>query len=314
MNMTTNFSTNFKLGDLKLMAPQRKEPAAEPEPAPVEGAETTGVDAVDTKAEYDKAYAEAVKKLETYIRENAPKKVDSPSQAFSVTQDFTVNGQKYFITAKPTYYKGTDGAYYLYDPRLKECSRNDGRDMIIDYSVKQVDQNCFYENSHNEGDVNVDNFGDNPAYWEKRYTKDVPLNDGSGKYKLVDAFRYDYKILNSHLPSDIIERFFEQDPEFPEGYKLKENCKKIELVGNDNPPKYKITYTDENGKEREMTISICCSTEGNGIGAYVTRDVDVEEEKAKREGMSNRLRVFLALHDLRRFNIPADSLVSHKYM
>ena len=283
MNMMTNFSTNFKLGDLKLMAPQRKEP--ESEPVPVEGAETTGVDAVDTKAEYDKAYAEAVKKLEAYIRENAPKKVDSPSQAFSVTQDFTVNGQKYFITAKPTYYKGTDGAYYLYDPRNKG-SIEDCCKVKIDYSVKQVGENCELASSRNEGDVNIDNFGDDPSYWEKEVGSEVVDLDNGDKLRRP-VFRYDYSILNKHLPSDIIEQFFEQDPEYPNGYKLKDNCKKIELV-DDN--KYRITYADENGKERQMTFTICCSTKGNGIGADVTRDVDVEEDNKQREERDKRLK------------------------
>ena len=281
MDMMTNFTTNFRTGDLKLSLPPKPEILDETELTPTDEVKTGESSEVDSNAAYEKAYAEAVEKLETYIRENAPRKVDSPQEAFSVTQDFTVNGQKYYITAKPTYYKAPNGAYYLHDPR-NAGSIDEAAKIKIDYSVEAVPENFIRNYVRLQGDVNIDNYGDNPSYWQKAVGNQI-VGSENGEKASVPVFRYDYEMLNSHLPSDIIEQFFEQDPEFPEGYRLKDNCKKIELYGNYEPPQYRIIYTDENGKEKEMIFANWASTEGNGIAAHIISDVGVEEKEQRAE-------------------------------
>ena len=221
---------------------------------------TTGTDETKQKEAYEKALQEATEELENEFKENY-RNVSNLNEVSPLSKTFEVNGKKYCITIKPTYYKQDDGTYSLYD---KNNLSDKNWEPKFEVNTREILENA--ETPENKkGDVNVDYSCDKPANWKEmfgtpNYKEVVDEATGKVKYEPVGDARilYDGTKLKQHLPQDMIDRFFVEDETHKGGYKLAGNVKSVELVSNDSNgnPKYQVTYTDENGNEVSLRFDV----------------------------------------------------------
>lgn len=287
--------TSLNSGIFKLVTPIKlpQEPETTPtETDSVEETPTSGTD--ELKSDYEQEYNKAVETLNEWLK-NSPSPISSPDEASSFTVRFSSGGKTYWLTAKPTYYKGTDGQYYLHDTTRNGMQSQKGSEGHIEYILEEVPSELYFEGrGEKKGNINIEYPGDEPNNWMSFYGSGKGVVQEDGSILIDDRILYDKKQLESHLPQDIIDQFFVQDADYPDGYKLADNVKSIKLVSDDptQGPRYKITYIDDDGREKGMTFGVAemCTADASGkvaqtsleaIGVNVVDTAEIADVMAK---------------------------------
>ena len=251
-----------------------------------------GGDNVDVKVaeeEYNKALEEATQKAINHIKEDYAT-VSNPREATSVKVIFGANGKSYTVTVKPTYYKQEDGTYSIYDrsEKNKKCETEPKFD-ITTKELSDIEAEQFGHCQVDYGikaDVNVAYTIDEPSDWidsfgNMRFHED---DDGNMVKEGNQKFLYKAELLKKHIPEDMLNRFFVQDEDFSGGYRLADNVKSIDLIGNDEngDARYEVVYINDDGEEIGQQFTVSKDRQGN-LYAHTKRRINKTEEKAKAE-------------------------------
>ena len=238
---------------------------------------------------YHKALEEATQKAINRIKDNYAN-VSNLSEATSITVMFSANGKSYTVTVKPTYYKQEDGTYSIYD--RSERGIKYMTEPKFDVTTKELSDSEAEQFGHCigdcgiKGDVNVAYTIDEPSDWidsfgNMRFHED---DDGNMVREGNQKFLYKAKLLKKHIPEDMLNRFFVQDEDFSGGYRLADNVKSINLIGNDEngDARYEVVYINDDGEEIGQQFTVSKDRQGN-LYAHTKRRINKTEEKEKAE-------------------------------
>ena len=254
----------------------------------------TGTD--NDKKTPTEVYNEALEKA----KENAMKllkekyaNVTNLSDCKSIIVPFEANGKTYTLEIKPTYYKNYDGTYSLYDKTekgMQSCNK-DGINgyysgVKAEFNITDLEGKCWagYDSYYNN--VNIENAGDDPSNWITSFGRQVYQEDDDGNFVGIGKQKFLYKAdyIETHLPEDMLNRFFVKDEDFDGGYKLADNIKSIKLISNDSngDARYEVVYINDDGEEIGQQFTVSKDNQGN-LFAHNKKRVNKTEEKAEAE-------------------------------